>query len=129
MIHQVIEFPGMTPAELYATYTDSARHAAAIGAPVDIEPRPDTPFTAFGEMSVRGTTLAVVPDRLVVQTWRGTVWHDDDPDSILILVFLPTENGARIELLQTGVPLHALDVIARGWHSLYWSRWRQRFTA
>jgi len=41
-------------------------------------------FTAFGGM-LRGRMLMIVPDHLIVQSWRASSWKKYDPDSVLIL--------------------------------------------
>jgi activator of HSP90 ATPase len=58
-----------TPDTLFEMYLDPGAHAAFTGSPVTIEPRPGSPFRAFGG-SLSGTMLHVEPKRLIVQTWR-----------------------------------------------------------
>src|ERR1700735_4150221 len=92
------------PAEvLYATYLDPAKHASITGAPVIIAAEAGSLFSAFNG-SLSGTTLATIPSRLIVQSWRSTNFNQDDPDSTLILEFVPEGIDGRINLIQLDVP-------------------------
>ena len=123
LIQQTIAFDGVTAARLYDTYVDAKNHSAAVGAPARISGAVGADFAIFGEDKVRGKTIALVPGQLIVQSWRGTVWRDADPDSLLVLAF----TDGSIQLTQAGVPRHAHEVIADGWHRMYWTPWREHF--
>jgi hypothetical protein len=105
-------------------YLDPVLHAAAIGAPVSISDRAGAAFRAFEGGGVRGRNLALVPGRMIVQLWRAANWREQDDDSILTLLLLPTPRGARLELVQANVPSHACETIERGWEKHYWKSWR-----
>ena len=78
-ISQSIVLPA--PAEsLFVMYTDPAKHEAITGAPVAISLEPGSPFQAFNG-ALTGATLQVIPQRLVIQSWRSTRFNDADPDS------------------------------------------------
>ena len=88
IISQSVVLPA--PAEsLFAMYTDPAKHAAITGAPVAISVEPGSPFQAFNG-ALTGATLQIIPQRLVIQSWRSTKFKDGDPDSTLILAFTLT---------------------------------------
>jgi activator of HSP90 ATPase len=124
-IEQSITFEGISADELYDCYLDPVRHSTLLGAPVKISARPGTAFWAFSKDGVRGRTLFTHPNRVIAQSWRGTVWAEDDPDSILTLGFEPDGPGrARLQLVQAGVPDYALETIDTGWHLMYWRPWR-----
>jgi hypothetical protein len=80
-------------------------------------------FAAFGGM-LRGRTLMIVPDHLIVQSWRASSWKKYDPDSVLILQFDRVKNGGRITLLQANVAQHAYRNIKKGWPKHYWTAWK-----
>jgi activator of HSP90 ATPase len=122
VIQQSIVLPA--PAEvLWRMYLDPAEHAAFTGAPVTIAAEPGAPFSAFGGV-LSGTILAVARPRLVVQSWRSTKFEADDPDSTLVLSFVPEEEGGRIELVHLGVPDHDYQGVVDGWPTHYWEPWR-----
>jgi activator of HSP90 ATPase len=113
------------PAEvLYATYLDPAKHAEMTGAPVTIGAEPGSPFSAFGG-SLTGTTLAVIPSRLVVQSWRSISFNPDDPNSTLILAFVPEGSNGRIDLVHLDVPPVDYQGVTGGWEKFYWTPWRR----
>jgi len=113
------------PAEdLYAAYLDSARHAEITGAPVTIGAESGSLFTAF-HGNITGTTLAVIPSKLVVQSWRSTNFHPGDSDSTLILAFVPEGKDGRIDLVHLDVPAVDYQAVTAGWETYYWAPWRR----
>ena len=123
-IEQSVAFKGVTPEALFEIYMQPEKHAKAIGAPVRLVPRVGGELEAFGPDKVRGTILEIEPGRRIVQSWRAQPWTESDPDSTLTLTFVETHEGARIELVQTGVPDDAAGIIDAGWHEMYWKPWR-----
>src|SRR5205814_6119675 len=87
-IQQRVEFP-VSPERLFEIYTDSKRHSAATGSPATVSKKVGGKFSAFGGM-LSGRNLAVIPNQMIVQAWRGSHWKETDPDSILILKFSKT---------------------------------------
>jgi activator of HSP90 ATPase len=129
MIEQTIEFPDVSPAQLFETYLDSARHSAAIGASAEIERRVGGTFRAFNG-NVVGTILHLVPNRMIVQTWRSLErWKAFEPDSILVLSFDEASGGAKIKLAQTGIPERDVEFFNQGWYVRYWWPWTEHFHA
>lgn len=113
------------PAEvLYATYLDPAKHAELTGAPVTISAESGSPFSAFGG-SLSGATLLAIPSRLLVQSWRSAHFNPDDPDSTLILAFLPEGEHGRIDLVHLDVPAVDYQGVSEGWEKYYWAPWRR----
>jgi activator of HSP90 ATPase len=113
-----------SPEELYATYLDAKKHAAVTGSAVTISDKPGSKFSAFYG-SITGTTLAVVPRRLIVQAWRSTNFGPRDPDSTLILEFVPHGKKGRINLVQIDVPGTDFRGVSDGWELYYWAPWRR----
>ena len=122
LIRQTVTFSA-SPRELFNIYLDSKKHGAAIDDKASISRKVGSRFTAFGGM-LRGRTLMIVPDRLIVQSWRAGSWKKNDPDSVLILQFDRVKNGGRITLLQANVPQHAYRNIKGGWPNHYWTAWK-----
>lgn len=121
-IVQSVEFDA-TPATLFETYVDARKHAKATGGGAVISRKPGARFTAW-DGYIEGVTLAIVKDRLVVQSWRASDWTADDPDSILVLAFSATTKGARVDLVHANVPDRERDALDQGWHDNYWEPWR-----
>ena len=117
-----VELPA-SAARLYRTYLDPKQHAAFTGAPVTIAARPGAPFVAFNG-ALSGTILQVVPNRLIVQSWRSTHFAKQDLDSTLVLSFWPQRRGARIELTHINIADADFAGVSEGWSKYYWVPWR-----
>jgi len=111
------------PARLYSMYLDPREHAAFTGAPVKIAGRAGARFEAFGG-ALTGTILQVVPNRLIVQSWRSTKFAKRDLDSTLILTFWRDPGGGRIELTHVNVADTDFAGVSEGWSRYYWTPWR-----
>jgi activator of HSP90 ATPase len=113
------------PAEvLYASYLDPAKHGEITGAPATVGAQPGSPFSVFGG-ALSGTMLVAIPSRLIVQSWRSTNFNPDDPDSTLILNFVPEGSSGRIDLIHLDVPEADFQGVKEGWEKFYWTPWRR----
>ena len=122
-IQQTVRFPA-PPEELFDSYLDPERHAAITGHPVRIAAQPGSEFRAFDGM-LSGRIVAVVPKRLIVQTWRAHHWTTEDPDSILILAFSGDRGYGQIDLVHVDVADHDAQGVTEGWEKYYWAPWRR----
>ena len=110
-------------AALFEMYLDPEVHAAFTGAPAKISDEPGSPFEAFGGLLL-GTMLQVIKPRLIVQSWRSVNFADEDPDSTLIIAFMPEEDGdGRIDLVHLDVPEGDYQGVSGGWESRYFTPW------
>jgi uncharacterized protein YndB with AHSA1/START domain len=125
-VTMAVELPA-SPARLYRMYLDPKQHAAFTGAPVTIAARAGAKFEAFGG-ALSGTILQVVPNRLIVQSWRSTHFGRRDVDSTLVLAFSKAEGGGRIELTHVNVADVDFAGVSEGWSAYYWVPWRQYLT-
>lgn len=110
-------------ARLYRMYLNPREHAGFTGAPVRIAARAGAPFVAFGG-ALSGTILQLVPNRLIVQSWRSTQFAKADIDSTLVLSFWAQGRGARIELTHVNVADSDFASVSEGWSKYYWIPWR-----
>jgi activator of HSP90 ATPase len=128
LVQQTVDLPAQ-PAALYAMYLDPAIHAAFTGGgAAAIEPKPGTEWSAF-DGRIHGRVLALTPGLRIVQSWRSFEWREDEPDSILVLGFAPAPNGARVDLVQVGVPERLSETLMSGWPTRYWEPWRAYLAA
>jgi len=109
--------------KLFEMYLDPIQHAEFTGQPVTIGADYGASFKAFDGV-LTGNMLKVVHPRLIVQTWRSALFHDEDPESTLILSFTPEQNEGRIDLVHLDVPAHDYDDVVVGWKKYYWDPWR-----
>lgn len=118
IITQTINLPA--PADiLYKVYMNAEMHAAVTGGAAEVHPEPGGKFQAF-DGTLSGKFLHIVKSRLVVQSWRSSSFHEDDPDTTLILNFSSDGNKGRIELVHLDVPSHNYSSIKNGWNTYYW---------
>jgi activator of HSP90 ATPase len=118
-----------TPAaDLFEIYLDSRKHSAATGGEAKLGRKAGQPFTAWDGW-IKGVNLAVVPKRLIVQSWRGRDWDEADADSILILSFSDEGKSGRVDMVHANVPDACADDIEDGWGEHYWEPWRSWLAA
>jgi activator of HSP90 ATPase len=113
-----------TPSKLYELFMDSAKHTAATGAPAKISRKVGGKWSAFGGL-ILGKNLALVPNRLIVQAWRSSAWKKSDPDSVVVVRFEKTKNGAAAYLAHVGVPSYDHKGVTEGWKKYYWEPWKK----
>ena len=121
-IQQSVIFPASSE-RLFEIYIDSKKHSAATGAKATVSRKVGGKFTAFDGM-LSGKNLIVIPNHMIVQTWRGTHWKKKDADSILIVKFSKTKSGGRVDLVHVNVPDHDHAGVTKGWPKFYWKPWR-----
>jgi activator of HSP90 ATPase len=123
VVHSGATLPNAAPAKLYQMFIDSAQHTAATGMPAKISPRVGGKWSAFGGM-ILGKTLVLIPNRMIVQTWRSSEWKKADPDSILVVTFEKSAGGAQVDVVHVGVPDYDQDGVTKGWVKFYWEPWK-----
>ncbi len=121
-IQQTVTFSA-SPERLYRIYLNPREHAAACG-----WGRARIAAKAGGRMAlaphISGRFLALVPGRLIVQTWRGANWRTSELDSVLILTFHRVRGGCRMEMVHANVPDPHARSITSGWRTYYWTPWK-----
>jgi len=122
-IQQAVTFRA-APRRLFDVYLSSREQSAATGARAMMSRRVGGAFTAHGG-HLRGQNLAIVPGRLIVQSWRGSNWKKRDLDSTLVLVFSRVAGGGRIAMTHVNVPDANAASITRGWSEYYWKPFRK----
>lgn len=121
-IQQTVQF-SVSPEELFDIYLNSKKHSAAINSKAAVSRKVGGKFLAF-HGALRGRNLAIVPKRMIVQSWRASDWKKTDLDSILILTFSRAPRGARIALVHANVPDKWHAMIQKGWQKYYWKPWK-----
>jgi activator of HSP90 ATPase len=122
VIEQSITFKAK-PADLYKLFMDSEKHTAATGMPAKVSLKVGGKWSAFGKMLV-GKNLALVPGKMIVQSWRSTGWKKSDPDSVLVITFEKIKEGASVHLVHVGVPSYDQKGVTNGWPKYYWEPWK-----
>lgn len=108
--------------DVFEALVDSRRHTEMTGEQAQIDRTPGGPFTTCGGR-VNGTTIELVADRTIVQSWRGANWAPGHHSRVTISLKPVNEGrGTQVLLVQSGVPAEHIDEISVGWHSHYWSK-------
>lgn len=121
-IQQTVKFSA-SPARLFNIYMDSKKHSAATNSRATVSRKVGGKFTAF-DGALSGRMLAVVPNRMIVQAWRGSNWKKTDLDSVLILTFSKAPGGGRVNLVHANIADQRHASIQRGWTTYYWKPWK-----
>jgi hypothetical protein len=117
-IEQTIKFPGATAAGLFEIYVNPQMHSILHGgAETKISAVTGENFSLLNG-NLNGKNLLIVPNRMIVQSWRGNVWEEDDLDSILTLVFSDIKTGAQIYMTHSCTPKQFKHL----WKQVYWDR-------
>ena len=128
VIEQSVSFSAI-PAKLYELFMDSAKHTAATGMPAKVSRKVGGKWSAFSGM-ILGKNLVLIPNRMIVQTWRSSEWKNADPDSILVVSFEKSaDGGAQVHLTHVGVPEYDHQGVTDGWVKFYWEPWKEYLAA
>ena len=116
-IEQKVEFVNASAEELFDIYLDPKKHSSLHGgAQTKISNKEGDTFSLLNG-NLTGKNLLIIPNRMVVQSWRGNVWGDKDLDSILTLVFSNTPHGASIQMVHCFTPNQFTEM----WEEIYWN--------
>jgi activator of HSP90 ATPase len=117
-IRQSITFKE-SPHEVYETLMDSRKHAKFTGAKARISREVGGRFTAY-DGYIEGVNLNLLPDKKIVQSWRGTDWPKNHYSRAIFLLER-VKNGTRLTFTQSGVPDQYYEDINQGWRDYYWN--------
>ncbi len=117
VIRQGGMFPGL-PRQIFELWLDSAKHAALTGGEAHIVPQVGGKFTVFDGWAT-GTTIELVPNKKIVQTWRADDWPAG-VESTITLTLLPAPGGTKLLFRHDGVPPQFAKSVAQGWQDYYW---------
>ena len=106
------------PHEVYEALMDSRKHSKFTDGKASISRKVGGKFTAY-DGYIEGVNLELVPDRKIVQSWRGSDWPEGHY-SRATFSLKQVEGGTRLSFIQTGVPDEQYDSISQGWQDFYW---------
>lgn len=121
-ISEKVTFPKVKPSVLYNLYINAEQHAAATGAPANINDEIGAAFSLYGGYCF-GKNLLVEPNRLIVQTWKPANWPESQ-NTILTLRFEADGDDTHVYLSQANLPSEEAASIEKGWSEWYWDKWR-----
>ena len=117
-IHQEMTIAA-SPAAVYALLTSSDDFAKMTGGrAASIAKEVGGAISMFGG-DIRGRNVELVPGKRVVQAWRSQAW----PEGVYSIIrFELTAEGKGTTLVfdQAGHPEGSDEMLAGGWHQMYW---------
>ena len=125
VIEQTIFFKDASQEELFDIILDAKKHSEILGgATVKITRNEGDPFSCLNGL-LKGKNLMIVPNRMIVQSWRGDVWDDDELDSVLTLVFTSVKDGSEIYIVHS----NTADEFVERWDEVYWQPMKKYLNA
>lgn len=121
-----VDFP-VNVSTLYNAWLDSDQHAAMTGGEASVSNKEGDSFTAWDEY-ISGKNLELIPNTKIRQSWRTTDFPETQPDSELVLEFIPTENGTRLLLQHSGLD-KADGKYESGWEEHYFEPMAEYFAS
>jgi activator of HSP90 ATPase len=111
-----------SPHDIYEALMDSEKHSRFTGAPANISREIGGSFTAY-DGALSGTTLELVPDAKIVQSWRGSDegWTPGHYSEVTF-TFEESHGETKLNFVRTGVPEASYEDISQGWQTYYWPK-------
>jgi activator of HSP90 ATPase len=122
-IVQDVLFSNTTPKALYEIYMDEKKHSIASGAPAQIQTTEGSAYSAHSGY-ITGKNLQLIPDRLIVQTWRAQSWPAEAIDSTFIISLEQQGEDVLLHAIHANVPDDAYEGLDTGWKKMYWEPWK-----
>jgi activator of HSP90 ATPase len=116
-IRQSVTFKA-SPHEVYEMLMDSRKHSKFTGEKARISRKVGGKFSAYGGY-IEGVNLDLIPDRKIVQSWRGNDWPEGHYSKSTFSL-KKVKNGSRLTFRQSGVPDKYYNDISQGWRDYYW---------
>lgn len=124
VIYEEVFFPGVDAETLFRMYTDQAIHTAVTDHEAFISDRLGAPFRLYNGFCF-GENLEIIPNKIVVQSWRTDKWPKGYDDSYVMISFLEKETGTSVHLTHSLVPSKLYKSLKLGWKKYYWLKWKK----
>jgi activator of HSP90 ATPase len=123
-LHQSVVFEA-EPHQVFEMLMDSKKHAAFTGAKAKIGRNVGDSFSVWDDWAT-GSNVQIVPDKKIVQKWRGADWPKDHYSQVMFEL-KKIDRGTRLDFTQTDIPEALYEEIAQGWKEWYWEKLRAFF--
>ena len=122
-IVQRIVFKNTNTTQLYELYMNAALHSKVTEGRATITKKENTYFSAYDDY-ISGKNLQLIPDQLIVQSWRASDWSADDIDSTFIIYLEQKGKSVLLRMVHANVPDEHAESLHKGWHEHYWNLWK-----
>ncbi len=112
--------------EIYEAWLDSLAHSEMTGSAASMSDEIDAEVSAW-DGYISGRNVELVPGERIVQSWRTTQFTDEHEDSIVTLIFEPTEGGTLVTLMHSNVPDEHTSYELGGWQEHYFEPMQDYF--
>ncbi len=131
-LKQTVEFPGVTPQQVYDAFLSSKGHSGMTGGTAKISDKVGAAFTAW-DGYITGKNLELVPGKLIVQAWRTSEFPDGAEDSLLRIELAPHKDkdgktGTMLLMTHSNIPDGQENMYGPGWHESYWEPMKEYFS-
>ena len=121
-IKQTIIFKA-TSHEIFEMLMDSKKHSLFTGNKAEISRKVGGKISAYGDY-IEGKNIEIVPDKKIVQEWRGSEWPDGH-FSVAKFEIKKAKTGTKLIFTQTGVPAKHSPHTNKGWKEHYWDKMKK----
>lgn len=104
--------------DVYEVLIDEKKHAEFTGASAEIDRNVGGKFSVWDNYAT-GINKELVPDKLIVQTWRASDWPENI-ESVVRFELSEKDGKTKLDFTQTGIPEDQVDEITQGWEDFYW---------
>ena len=105
--------------DLYEAIMDSRKHAKFTGAPAEISTKVGGAISAHGGY-VEGKNLELVPNKKIVQAWRGSDWREGVYSRATFAFRSAGKGKTKLTFTQSGIPDDQFEDVKKGWIDFYW---------
>lgn len=123
-IRQTVTFKA-SPHDVYEALMDSKKHSKFTGAKASISREVGGKVNAYGGY-IEGVNVKLVPDKKIVQKWRGSGWPDEHY-STATFELKKSGKGTKLIFMQTDVPEEQYELTNKGWAEHYWDKMKETF--
>lgn len=122
---QKIVFKNASPETLYEMFLNAKHHAAITGGgTTKIIAKEGEQFSVY-DGYITGKNLQLVRGKLIVQSWFGSDWNANEPDSTFILLFEQKGKDTLLNMIHANIPDEFAEGIKKGWTDFYWKPWKK----
>jgi activator of HSP90 ATPase len=104
--------------QVYLAWLDSKTHSRMTGSKAIVTARVNGKFSAW-DGYISGATIALQPNRKIVQSWRTADFPETSPDSILEIRLAEVRTGTRLTLVHKNIPDEQSAGYKQGWKDYY----------
>ena len=123
-IHQSVTFKA-SPHDVYEALMDSKKHSKFTGFKASISREVGGKINAYGGY-IEGVNVKLVPDKNIVQKWRGSDWPDEHYSTVTFEL-KKSGKGTKLIFTQIDVPEEHYEPVNKGWVEHYWDKMKETF--